>query len=353
MRIDYLIGNKNQKTRIMAFVTILLLLKNKELNQSEIKDQINKLNKEIKSQIKRLEGKKINSIDMDMVIEEKLNRLDEANSKILPSILFNHKYIDSGTMNTFGRLLFEWKLNEVSDTLISRVSKLLEDAQIIKKELKEGKRGATKKICSLKKDPIALLNILLLIDYVPWEELRIPSRIKKYFIDSDYGKVIVNTESIENWCKYMKMRFSKDEKKHLIRILKVFPTALETFLGELWIWKECNLNEQYEKFSKKFGWEVYYFEKDIYMPEFEGFPDKLEKIWRNNKKEFFERLLLDAGLDMRSCYSYPIHDDEYDKKNFYPKSSPCSYKIVVDWSDKSKNDERLYQVNSDRIELSF
>ena len=354
--------NTNQKEKTVAVLTILLLLKDKELNQTEIKGQINKLSGKRRVLIENLENEKLKPRMLASDYgTEMIKIVNEANSNVIPSILFNPKNIDFGTMNEFGSLLFyEWGLREVNDTLISRVNKSLENAQIIKRERQDGKRGASQKVCSLKRDPIAFLNILLLINQLSWGELRTPSRIKKYFIDSDYGKSIVNTKSIENWFEYMDMRFSKDEKSHVIGILKIFPTALETFLRgvkqkkDILTWQgETPLDD------------TPYFERGIDIPGFEGFHDpdmffddqKVGKIWINNKKQFFGKLLLDAGKDIRTLYSYPTYDDilndECDLRNFYPKNPPCSYKIVIDWSDKSKKDKREYDISPDKIEVSF
>lgn len=320
--------NKKKKvdTRETALIIVLLLLKHEKLSQREIVKHYNEL----------CEGKFIKA----------------------PNVLFNDEKINfNAEMSLLNILRYHGKAKTVDDKHVSRAAELLEDVEVIQRSSNEkikGKRGPAPTMCSLISDPNAILRILILIDNISWPNLGAPHNISGYIISSDYGKLIVNNQSIERWCEDLKMDFNNFEMVHLKRILKTSPTALRWFLNKLYSSLQITKNTSKE-FKESMGWGKRYFEQintDTYLWVPPMTPETKKANEQTNRRHFFEQLLLKLGEDIKYNYTHPLLED-YDGKHFYRKDPPFSYKIVVDWSVKPRKDERLYDIHHDKIEVSF
>lgn len=322
MGTEKILKNKKEvKTEATALITILLLLKHKELSQREIVKHYNGL----------CDGKFMET----------------------PDILFNERIDDNTTMSLFWLMSdSSEKANMINDRQISRTAKLLEEIKVIQRPYKEikGRRGPASRMCSLISSPDALLTILKIIDVISWLNLEAANRISEYITNSEYGKSIVSDRYIKKWCEDLKMEFNDYEMNHLFRILKTSPTALKWFLNELYSRIQI-VKRVDEGTRKKLGWEESYFKKhttidDVFI--FGGVNPENREF--KQKKDFFEQLLLKLGKDIKYNYTHIILED-HDGTEFYRKDPPFSYKIVVDWSNPE--DERFYKVDSDKIEISF
>lgn len=341
------------KTEKIAVITSLLLLKHERITQTEIKNNLNEVYQNLNEVYKHL----------DEVYNNNLNEVPKNLNEwqYNPLLLFDTKFISPNIelIKTDISILLD---KQVNDTDISRSISFLEKKGIVTVKKESGQRGAYKKICSLKKNVIALRQIFNLIYRFPWGALGASSILGQYITDSKYGKEIINDKTIKECCSFLKMDFKEEETNHLIKILTKSPTGLYKFIDMVYIKlidlkrneeikqglslleKNENEDKQLLEEIKEFKWYLSLSDKALsdkgyFGSPFQGMGMEVEKYhMEESKRDFFEVLLLDLGKDLKNCYP---HQDNF----------PITFKIMVDWS--KSNGERLYRINSDKIELSF
>jgi len=195
------------KRDVKTILVIISLLDGEKYNQTEIKDNINRL--------------------IDHPIQFYKDPIIGWNAELEQSIEMSGRHIDHST--------------------VSRIVKDLKLLGVIEKESVQRGQGAASSIIQLKVDINAVLQILTKFQNSIFSDFSF-LWLGTQLINSNYGKKLINKEFIEGFDEKIGNKLTNTEKQRLLELIKISPSALINFILSYIVSEELSEWKKYELF---------------------------------------------------------------------------------------------------------